>query len=159
MKKASGHKLLHDLPHCLETDQEEMRRMDQAEHATGISLIGEMMFWQSELKATTALQSGSAVLLCDIPTSDIINGQLPQKLKRCWNDNSIKGADGPRSKCFTKDWVDTIKHISQWLKNDSWCPKRWNFKVLLYCVAKGQEFLNVTWLKNIMKLIETHQYG
>jgi len=38
-----------------------------------ISLTGEMMYWQSELKAMTALQSGSVVLLCDIPAFDLLS--------------------------------------------------------------------------------------
>lgn len=67
----------------------------------------------------------------------IIYGQLLQKLKLCWNDNSIKGADGPTSKCFTKDWVDIIKLDSQWLRDDSWYPRRWNFSVAVLWIQGG----------------------
>lgn len=162
-EKGIWSELPHDLPLWLETVQEEIWWVDQAERATRISLIGQMMYWQSELKATTALQSGPAVLLCDIPPIWLtINVQLLQKLKWCWNNNSIKGADGPMSKRFTKDWVDIIRLISQWLKNDSWGPMRWNFGVLLYRIARGQEYSWI-WpdLKNTMKLVQTqvYQYG
>lgn len=86
-----------------------------------------------------------------------INGQLLQKLKWCWNDNSIKGADGSMSKCFTKDWVD-IKLISQW----QLMSQEMKFQIVtVLCSQRPGIFLNMTWLKNIMKLIQTqdYQYG
>lgn len=114
----------------------------------------DFITWGDDVLAEQAEgKDRTAVRLCCSPLWHphvwlIINGQLLQKWKRYWNDNSIKGADGPMSKCFTKDWVD-IRLISQWLKSDSWCPMRWNLRVLLYCVARGQEY---SWLCPHLKI-------